>query len=319
MNRTPQPVIIIAGPTASGKSALALSLAKTLGGNLINGDSLQIYRGLPLLTAMPSAEDQKQAPHYLYGHLAPNDQVCSVAQWQKLALSCIETSYKQGRLPMVVGGTGLYLNALLKGLSHIPDVSPAVKEKSRTRHHSGGNKALYQDLQQWDPLLATRFHPNDTQRLLRGWEVFSETGIPLSTWQEKRDTNPIAHLRCYTILCLPPREALHKNAFNRLKKMGTQGAQSEVEALLTAGIPLSAPVFRALGAKEVASYLQEEITRQEAFDQAYYATRQYIKRQSTWFRHQLEPDLIWTDADRLPEMILEKLPPEIRNWTNQKV
>lgn len=297
------PVLIIGGPTASGKSNLALDLAQEANGFIINGDSLQIYKGLNILTASPTDTDKHLVPHRLYGIMGPG-QACTVALWQDMALEEIKSA--QGRLPIVVGGTGLYLNALVEGLSHIPSVSASVRSQARQEYETLGQDAYHQRLRQVDPLSATKINAGDQQRLTRAWEVYLQTGKPLSQWQSQKDKNKISQLKISQVVLLPDREALYKRAEERFMKMIQQGALEEVREMMTI-LPSSHPLSKALGFAPLALYLKDQLTLDEAMERSIVATRQYIKRQYTWFRNQVREALI------LEEVYFSEESPALKN------
>lgn len=278
------PVLIIGGPTASGKSSLALDLAQELDGIIINGDSLQIYKGLEILTASPSHQDRQEVPHRLYG-LLDKDHVCTVGMWQDLALR--EITSAKGKFPIIVGGTGLYLDSLIKGLSTIPPISKATRDQARQEYETLGANAFHHRLQEIDPQAASRIAPGDTQRMTRAWEVYLETQVPLSQWQQKKKKKKIKDLNPFSILVLPDRETLYAHAEERFAHMIDLGVLEEVKATMTIISP-SHPLTKAIGFLPLAEYLKNHLTLEEAIDQSKTMTRQYIKRQYTWFRNQVQ-------------------------------
>lgn len=279
------PVLIIGGPTASGKSQHAINYARENNGVIINGDSMQIYKELPILTAQPSASDLEHTQHKLYGELSGGDQ-CSVARWQKLAIQAIEDAWQQNKAPIVVGGTGMYLKSLTKGISSIPDIDPAIRTKARSLHKELGNDAFYKELQKVDADMASKLHPSNTQRVIRAYEVMLSTGNSLAQWQQQTDKSAIAHLDCTVKLLMPTKEELHERANKRFGQMIKDGALHEVQALLDKNYAPTLPVMKAIGVQELMAHLQGKITLSEALELAQIATRQYIKRQLTWFKNQ---------------------------------
>jgi tRNA dimethylallyltransferase len=279
-------VIVVGGPTASGKSALALDLAEEFGGTVINADSMQIYRDLSVLTARPSAADEARAPHRLYGAL-PGSERCSAARWQAMALEEIRAANAAGRVPIVVGGTGLYLRALMEGLADIPPVPASIRAWSRDLQASVGSPGLHALLAERDPETAARLKPGDTQRLLRAMEVLEATGRSITAWQSDPVAGPPAGLRFLPIVVDPPREALYATCDGRFDRMIELGALDEVRALMALGPPPDLPVMKALGVPELSSYLRGETDLPAAAAIARQSTRRYAKRQGTWFRHQL--------------------------------
>ena len=277
--------VVIGGPTASGKSALALRMAGEFGGTVINADSMQLYDALPILTAQPSATDRQVAPHALYGVL-PADSVGTAQAWRHLALEEISRTLQAGRLPVVVGGTGLYLRALMQGLSPMPDVPEEVRSRVRALWDGQGAHAVRARLERLDPVAASRLKPGDRQRHLRALEVVEATGRPLSDWQNAASQGPPPGLRFATIVLRPEREALREAIAGRFKSMLADGALDEAAALLARNLPSERPIMRAVGLPQLARHLAGEIERDQAVTEAIIATRQYAKRQDTWFRHQ---------------------------------
>lgn len=284
---TKPPVVIVTGPTASGKSALALAVARAFDGVVINADSMQVYGELEILTARPGPEALAAAPHRLYGVL-PGAEACSAGAWRDLAFEEIAAAHGQGRLPLVTGGTGLYLRALALGLSPLPAVPADVRARARERHRAIGGAAFHAELAARDPVTAARLKPGDSQRLVRAWEIWEATGRSLSDWQaETAERAPFSFLR---ILVLPPREALYQACDARFHTMMEQGALDEVRALLALGLDPALPVMRALGVRELAAHLAGESGLEAAIADAQTATRRYAKRQTTWLRTQTPQD-----------------------------
>lgn len=267
-------VLIIAGPTACGKSAYAYKIAKEKKGVILNADSLQVYESLEILTAHPPPHHKKHIPHFLYGFL-PLSGVCSAGKWVSLALPIIENAHQQGKLPIVVGGTGLYLKGLLEGFSSIPDVAPSVREQLKN-----SSDDLYAKLITVDPSLAKRIHPHDHQRILRGLEVFYGTGKPLSFWQAQKPTSPPFDFE--KILFMPSMKKLEPRFSERLEYMVKKGVLEEVSRALSCSPSPSA--LKAIGMREFGAYLKGECSLERAKELTLIHTRQYAKRQRTWFR-----------------------------------
>jgi tRNA dimethylallyltransferase len=283
-NPNTQPwALIIAGPTASGKSALALDLAQRLNGTIINADSMQIYAELRILTARPTSEEEHSTPHALYG-IRPAAQPGSAAWWRQTALSEMAKAHAAARLPILCGGTGLYFQSLIQGLADIPDPGEAARQEARTLLATEGPESLHARLTQADPATAARLKPTDAQRLARAWEVYRGTGQGLTAWQARGNQNP-APWRFKSILLDPPRCALRPAIEARFEAMLAQGALDEVRALLQQNLNTALPAMRAHGVPELSRYLAGAITLAEAQTQACLATAQYTKRQATWFRH----------------------------------
>ncbi|GAB4232262.1 MAG: tRNA (adenosine(37)-N6)-dimethylallyltransferase MiaA [Kiloniellaceae bacterium] len=281
-------VMMIAGPTASGKSALAAALAAELGGTVINADSMQVYRELSLLTARPGEAELQAAPHRLYGVLS-GAEACSAGRWRALALAEVEAALAEGRLPILTGGTGLYLKAFAEGLNEIPEVPAELRQAARAEMAALGKAAFHARLAERDPVMGARLGPSDSQRLLRAWEVLEATGRSLAEWQAA-PTTP-APYRFARLCLLPPREILYATCDARLEAMvaaGQEGggALAEVDALLALGLDPALPVMKAVGVPEFAAYLAGETSLEGALAQAQQATRRYAKRQMTWLRHQ---------------------------------
>jgi tRNA dimethylallyltransferase len=274
-------VVIIAGVTASGKSAHALNHAQQHNGVVINADSQQVYAGIPIITAQPTLEEQQAVPHLMYGHISPT-QALSAGAWRDHAITAIEETLAAGKLPIVTGGTGLYLKTLMQGLSPIPDVPPAYRQQATKMLEEEGREAFYTYLATIDPAVAARLKTGDTQRLIRAVEVFLATGKPLSFWQAQPATPAPYHFQ--TALLLPERALLYERINTRFEQMRAAGAVAEVEALLAQNIPATLPAMKAVGVPEIAAHLRGEITLEAAVSKAQQASRNYAKRQYTWFR-----------------------------------
>ena len=289
IRRSRAAAIVIAGPTASGKSALALELAEAFAGTVINADSLQCYRDLKILTARPDAANCARAPHRLYGFLDAAERG-SVGSWRALALAEIEAATTAGRLPIVVGGTGLYLRALALGLAPVPDIPQAVRQKALALHRALGGAAFREQLARLDPIPPRRLYAADSQRLVRAYEVVRATGIPIGAWRCQRHAQ--AAYRFTTVLLMPPRDRLYAACDARFAAMIESGALAEAAALAGRGLDPGLPAMKAVGLPELMRHLRGEIPLAEAVAAAQRATRRYAKRQMTWFRHQIAPDLI---------------------------
>jgi tRNA dimethylallyltransferase len=279
------PAIVIAGPTASGKSGFALAIAEEFDGVVINADSMQVYDVLRVITARPGPEDEARVPHRVYGVLSPAI-ACSAALWKDLAAAEMQAAWASGKLPVVVGGTGLYLRTLMHGISPIPDIPEDLRAEARDRLAQMGNAAFHAELAACDPVMAARLDPANSQRLARAWEVLAATGRSLAEWQAAPPEGAVA-ARWLTYSLQPPREALYANCDRRFAQMLEQGALDEVAALLALKLDPALPAMKALGVPELAALLNGEIDRSEAMARATQATRNYAKRQLTWFRHQL--------------------------------
>jgi tRNA dimethylallyltransferase len=279
--------LLVAGPTASGKSSLALGLAQRLGGTVINADSMQIYRELRVLTARPGPTEEALAPHALYG-IRPAALPGSVAWWRGRALAAMQAAHDAGRLPILCGGTGLYFSALTDGLTEIPEPGEAARAEARRLLAEHGPVALHAGLAKVDQATAARLRPSDSQRVARAWEVWRGTGRGLAAWQaQKSDPAP---WRFTAIRLDPPRDDLRAAIAGRFQAMLHQGALDEVRALLEQALDPSLPAMRALGVPELAAHLRGEIALDEAARRATLASGQYTKRQATWFRHRRMAD-----------------------------
>lgn len=278
---SPPRLAVIAGPTASGKSALALELAERHGGTIINADSAQVYRDLRVLSARPSPDDEARAPHRLFGYI-DGEEACSAARWAADARDVIDEAVAENSLPILVGGTGLYLRTLLDGIAPVPAIDPAIREAVRALPVTDAHTALAAE----DPPAAARLSPNDTARVARALEVVRSTGRPLAHWQAQRVGGIVGRFTLAPLVLLPDRDALARRIDARLEAMFADGAVEEVAALLARTLPPDAPVLRAIGVSEIAAFLSGQITRGEALARAQIATRQYAKRQYTWFRRQ---------------------------------
>jgi tRNA dimethylallyltransferase len=274
--------LIVAGPTASGKSALALAIAEHLGGTIINTDSMQVYRELRVLTARPTPEEEARIPHKLYG-VRPAVEAGSVAWWREQALSAMQEAHEASRLPILTGGSGMYFAALTDGLADIPDPGPAAREEARRLLAEQGPAALHASLAHVDPATAARLKPEDSQRIARAWEVWRGTGLGLAAWQNHR--SPPAPWRFTAILLDPPRDALRTAIATRFGAMLRDGALDEVRALLRLKLDPSLPAMRAHGVPELSAYLGGALSLEAAGRRTELVTGQYTKRQATWFRH----------------------------------
>ncbi len=277
--------VLIAGPTASGKSALGLALADRLGGEVINADSMQVYGDLRIVTARPSPDEEAQAPHHLYGHVSAA-KLYSTGQWLSDAVAAIGQVRARGKVPIVLGGTGLYFKALTEGFVDVPDIPEDVRASTRAEVDEIGPQAAHALLGEVDPAWADQINQNDPQRIARGLEVFRATGRPLSSWQEDPVQAPSIGSAARFVL-EPDRAWLIERIHRRFRQMVDEGAVDEVEALLRQGLDASLPAMKALGVPELGAYLSGATSLEEAIETASIKSRQYAKRQSTWFRQQM--------------------------------
>jgi tRNA dimethylallyltransferase len=278
------PLALIAGPTASGKSALALALAERTNGVVVNADSAQVYRDLRILSAAPSEAELSHVEHRLYftldGALA-----CSAADWAGMARREIADVHAGGQLPILAGGTGLYLRTLLEGIAPVPPIDPDV----RTQVRNAQLKANRAQLEQLDRESAARLKPTDTTRIARALEVVLSTGRPLAEWQRERTGGIGEQVALRPIILLPPRDWLYARCDERFALMVEQGAVEEVKALLARKLDPDLPVMRAIGVREISACLRGELTLDQGIAAGQQATRNYAKRQYTWFAHQPPP------------------------------
>lgn len=275
--------ILIAGPTASGKSALALELAGRLGGAIINADSMQVYAELRILTARPSPADEARAPHSLYGFV-PASEAYSAGRFVKDAAAAIAGARAKGLRPIIVGGTGLYFKALTEGLSPIPDVDPEVRQHWREEARAKGAGELFIHLTMQDPETAGRLNPTDTQRIVRALEVLQSSGKPLSYWQAQKGTPVVDLSEAHAFALMPERGPLQLRADARFDQMIDAGALAEAEQLQRLGLDPNLPAMRALGVAPLIAHLGGESGLDEAVAGAKAETRRYIKRQMTWLK-----------------------------------
>jgi tRNA dimethylallyltransferase len=275
------PLALIAGPTASGKSALALALAERTNGTIINADASQVYADLAVLSARPSPDEMARAPHRLFGTI-DGAEACSAARWADEAKREIAAAREVGRLPILVGGTGLYIRTLLDGIAPVPEIAADIRAAVREMAVSDAYAALKRE----DPAAAARLAPADSARVARALEVMRSTGRSILDWRAEKQGGIGGQVRLAPLLLLPPREWLVARCDARFEAMLEQGAVKEVEALTARNLPPELPVMRAIGVSEIAQWLAGDIDREEMIEQAQIATRQYAKRQYTWFSRQ---------------------------------
>ena len=276
---------LIAGPTASGKSALALALAERNGGVVVNADSAQVYRDLRIVTARPDAEEERRAPHLLYGY-RDGAQPCSAADWAADAREAIGRVHEEKRLPILAGGTGLYLRTLLDGIAPVPAIEPHVRAEVRALDVAEAYAALERE----DSEAAERLRPSDTSRVARALEVIRSTGRPLAEWQKEKVGGIGGEIHLVPLVLLPPRDWLYGRCDKRFERMFSEEGIAEVRALLARGLDPALPVMRAIGVREIAAFIRGGLGRDEALAAGRTATRQYAKRQYTWFSRQPPPE-----------------------------
>jgi tRNA dimethylallyltransferase len=276
---------LIAGPTASGKSAMALSMAEAVGGTVINADSAQVYSDLRIISARPAPEDEARVPHLLYGY-KDGAEACSAAGWAADARRAIESVHASGGIPFLVGGTGLYIRTLLDGIAPVPEIDPAIRAAVRSFSVLHNHAALEKE----DPAAALRLRPTDSTRVARALEVVRSTGRPLADWQKERSGGMKDEVELAPLILLPERRHLYARCDERFDKMMSEDGIVEISSLLARGLNPLLPVMRAIGVREIAAWLRGDLSREEALEAGRTATRQYAKRQYTWFSRQPPAD-----------------------------
>ncbi|MEG8098865.1 tRNA (adenosine(37)-N6)-dimethylallyltransferase MiaA [Candidatus Liberibacter brunswickensis] len=284
-------VIFIAGQTASGKSLFALNLARKLNGAIINADSMQVYDTLHILTSRPSDQEMKSIPHYLYGHV-PAQEVYSTGKWLSSAIKTIEEVKKNGFLPIIIGGTGLYFRALMGQISVIPDISTKIRENIREKLKKHGSHVLYNELRDLDSIAAKQIHPSDAQRIARALEVKVSSGRSITEFWKKH-SNPVINLeKAQKIIIMPEINELKNRIILRFKKMLDSGAIDEVRNLLKMNLSFDLPIMKAIGVRDIIALLNGEINYDRTLQNGVIATNQYAKRQRTWLSNQFKDDWI---------------------------
>jgi len=283
------PVVIIQGPTASGKSALAVDLAEKTGGAVINADSMQVYRGLRILTARPDVETESRVPHHLFAVIDPA-QNFSVGHWLELATRHIKQAREKSVVPVLAGGTGLYLKCLRQGLVDLPPVDPAFVEKAEQLYADIGGDAFRQELLRHDAG-ALNINPRDRQRLIRAYSVFTASGRTLTDWQQEQSKGPVVDGPFFTVRIMPERQLLYRAIDRRFEKMIELGALDEVKNLLALKLDKNLPAMKALGVPELSAFINGQLSMQDAVTKACQKSRNYAKRQLTWLRHQTSGDV----------------------------
>jgi tRNA dimethylallyltransferase len=276
--------VLIAGPTASGKSAAAMALAEACHGVVVNADSIQVYREVCILSARPTDADMARMPHLLYGHVEARERY-SVGRYQSDATGALAEARALGRLPIFVGGTGLYLAALTEGLADIPTVPAAIRQQARDKLAALGVAGLHAELKRRDPETAARLRPSDPQRVLRAYEVLEATGRPLAFWQREAGVPVLKDLRLAKFVLDPPRPLLRERIEARFRAMLAAGAREEAASLK--GLDPTLPAAKILGLRELWALNEGAMSEAEAAVAAVAATRQFAKRQMTWFRHRM--------------------------------
>ena len=299
--------VLIAGPTASGKSALALALAQKTGGVVINTDSMQVYRDLRVLTARPTAEEESMVPHRLYGHVDAAINF-SAGAWVADAAKTLNEVREQNRLPIFIGGSGLYFRALTRGLSAVPPIPPDIRDSVRARLERDGVEALHAELARRDPVSAERLKPRDRSRIARALEVVEATGCSLTDWHREGLPPLLPSGDFHALFLSPERDALYAGIDARFDAMLQAGALEEVEQLAARKLDPLLPAMKAHGVPALIRYLGGEITREQAAEIGRADTRHYAKRQFTWFRHQL-PEFEWVPPDEARAWLMRQVEP----------
>lgn len=298
-------LIFIAGPTASGKSALALATAEKFDGTIINADSMQVYRDLRIITARPNPAEEEHAPHRLFGHVDAAENY-SVGRWCVDVAAVLAEQARTATLSIVVGGTGLYFNALTRGLAAVPPIPSEIREEVRARLASDGIAALHAELKWRDPASAARLMPGDRARISRALEVVLATGRSLQAWHEEGRPAGVDHVRAAKVFLMPDRDELYRRIDVRFDAMIEAGAIEETRALAARDLAPDLPAMKAHGVPWLMRYLKGKITLAEAVKESKRDTRQYTKRQITWFRNQL-PDFVWVEPERALVAIADQL------------
>ncbi len=290
------PVLVIAGPTASGKSALAAEAAKALNGVVLNCDSMQIYKDIPIIAAAPTEAEKKLAEHRLF-EIYDCDKRGNVVDWLNLCAAEIRKLWAENRMPVVVGGTGFYAEALLKGVTPIPETPKEIRNQLQERLSNVGLAALYAELQQKDAEIAAKLNPNDKTRIIRALEVIEATGIKVSEWYKKPLIQKLPEAHFVTVKIMPSLEVIAERCCLRLDKMvNERGALNEIKRLLNRGVADDMPAMKALGVPELSLYIKGQMPLEEALNLAKLHTRQYAKRQRTWLKNKMPADIVFENV-----------------------
>ncbi|MDA7634349.1 tRNA (adenosine(37)-N6)-dimethylallyltransferase MiaA [Alphaproteobacteria bacterium] len=289
-------MICLAGPTASGKSGLAVAIAQQCNGAIINADSMQVYAGIPIISAAPDETEQNGVPHYLFGQIDPAQRY-SQADWLKAATDTVASIRANGQIPILVGGTGFYFKAATEGIVPMPDISSDVKVQAQAMLNEAGNQGLHARLAEIDPDLAARLEPGDSQRVLRGMEIWLASHIPLSKWQKGVAKGRLLG-RPLSVNLRPPRDVLYRKINSRFEQMVEHGAIDEISALHARKLDETLPAMKAVGVRPILDMLKNIINKEKAIELAQRDSRRYAKRQFTWFDHQYNADVV---IDYFPE------------------
>ena len=299
-------IIVIAGPTASGKSAMATDIALAVNGVIVNADSMQVYKDMPIITAAPTEEDKAKVEHRGYEIFDPSFRG-SVMDWLKIIVEEIRDIWKQDKIPVVVGGTGLYIENLIKGTNPIPDTPEDIREKVQKVIDNEGIEVIYKKLKDVDSAIAKKLNPKDVSRVKRAYEVYLNTKEPMSSWQKKPLIHFLPEAQFFVIKICPSVDELDKLAYDRFDKMVEMGAIEEVQSLYKRKLNANLPAMKALGVPELMEYFSGKTNIYVAVQNAKLHTRQYAKRQRTWFRNRLEADYVY------PKCYKGDFPKEVMN------
>tara|TARA_B100000029_G_C17521822_1_gene940199 strand:+ start:350 stop:1288 length:939 start_codon:yes stop_codon:yes gene_type:complete len=304
-------ILFISGPTTSGKSSLALNIASRINGEIINADSMQVYKDLKIITARPSAKDEKKIIHHLYGHKLGSERY-NVYKWCNESLNQIKKIVLNNKVPIVVGGTGLYIHSLINGIYNIPNIPEYLKKESDLRLKKIGANKFFNEVKKLDPVSIKKIKEKDFQRLKRLWEIYEHVGISFSDLRKKEQKNFLNDYEYFFILMLPTREFLYENCNSRFIKMIKDGAVEEVRNLKNKNYNQDLPIMKAHGVPEIIDYLSGKINLEDAISKSQQNTRNYVRRQFTWWKgSKIEPNKIFNEfpsnSDLNSLKILKKL------------
>ena len=301
-------VVVIAGPTASGKSALAVDIAEQINGVIINADSMQVYKDMPIITAAPSAQDKARVPHKLF-EIYDLQFRGNVVDWLTRAAEEIRNTWKEGKMPVVVGGTGLYIDNLINGTTPIPETPDKIRAHVQQLIDDGQLDFIVEELKKCDPKTAQKLNPNDVSRIKRAYEVYLHTKKPISVWHKEPLINYLPEAKYFVIKICPSVEELDQRAFDRFDEMVKAGAIDEVQKLFKRKLSPNLPSMKALGVPELMDYFKGRANVYVAVQNAKLHTRQYAKRQRTWFKNRLQADFVYPKCYKgyFPKEIIELL------------